>query len=178
MVDEGEVLRGLARLGRLQHLHRSGYWTTLAESNVEQSFVERVFAEVFGYATLLASDGTNHDVMPKIYVPLPGSKRAFPDFALGHFRADQHEIVVTAELKSPDADLDAPQGGNYGGNSPVQQAMMAARNANAEWCVISNTNEVRLYRVPDENAYEHVLLLNVLSPSDFRRAHASGPFPG
>jgi hypothetical protein len=172
MVDEGEVLRGLARLGRLQHLHRSGYWTTLAESNVEQSFVERVFAEVFGYATLLASDGTNHDVMPKIYVPLPGSKRAFPDFALGHFRADQHEIVVTAELKSPDADLDAPQGGNYGGNSPVQQAMMAARNANAEWCVISNTNEVRLYRVPDENAYEHVLLLNVLSPSDFRRAHA------
>lgn len=171
-VGKNEVLRGLARLGRLQHLHRSGYWTRLTESNVEHSFVERVFADVFGYATLLGAAEAKHDVMPKIYVPLPGSKKAFPDFALGHFLADQDEVVVTAELKSPNADLDAPQGGNYAGKSPVQQAMLAAASANAEWCVVSNTNEVRLYRVPDENAYERVFLLDVVSPSDFRRAHA------
>lgn len=171
-VGEKEVLHGLSLLARLQHLHRSGYWARLTESNVEQSFVERVFADVFGYATLLGTADRKHDVMPKVYVPLPDAARAFPDFAIGHFRADQNEIVVTAELKSPDANLDAPQGGNYGGKSPVQQAMHAASSANAEWCVVSNTNELRLYRVPDETAYECVRLLDLLSPSDFRRAHA------
>lgn len=171
-LGDDEVLRGLARLARLQHLYRSGYWSRLTESNVEQSFVERVFADVFGYATLLGSEDAQHEVMPKIYVPLPNARRAFPDFALGHFRADLDEVIVTAELKSPDADLDAPQGGNYGGKSPVQQAMEAATTAGAHWCVVSNTNEVRLYRVPDQHAHERVMLLEILSPADFRRAHA------
>lgn len=171
-VGKDEVLGGLARLARLQHLHRSGYWSSLTESKVEQSFVERVFGDVFGYTTLLGNTDMSHDVMPKAYVPLPGAARAFADFALGHFRADQNEIVVTAELKSPGADLDAQQSGNYEGKSPVQQAMMAASNAKAEWCVVSNANEVRLYRVPDEMSYERVALLDVLSPSDARTPYS------
>jgi hypothetical protein len=130
-----------------------------------------VFVDVFGYATLLSGDGA-HDVMAKLYVPLPGSRRSFPDFALGFFRADQREAVVSAELKSPDADLDAPQGGGYAGKSPVQQAMDAATAADAEWCLVSNTNEVRLYRVPNQNQFERVYLMDVVSPQDFRRAHA------
>jgi hypothetical protein len=133
-------------------------WPRLSESNVEQSFVEQSFVErvFFGYATRLGSETDSIEVLPKLYVPLPGSARAFPDFALGFFRADQRETVVTAELKSPDADLDAPQTGNYDGRSPVQQAMLAARHAQAEWCVVSNTNEVRLYRVPDEREFERM----------------------
>jgi hypothetical protein len=167
-----EVSRGLDRLVHLQHLYRAGYWNRLTESNVEQSFVERVFGEVFGYATLLGDGGPEHEVLPKMYVALPDAKRAFPDFALGFFRADQTETVVTAELKGPDADLDAPQGGNYGGSSPVQQAMQAAIAAGAVWCIVSNTNELRLYHVPDDATYERVFLLDVVSPNDFRRAHA------
>lgn len=173
-VDDREIVAGLERLGRLQHLERSGFWSSLSESNVEQSFVERVFADVFGYATLLGREGESEsvEVIAKLYVPLPGSARAFPDFALGFFRADQRETVVTAELKSPNADLDAPQTGNYAGRSPVQQAMLAAQHAHAEWCVVSNTNEVRLYRVPDEARFESISLLDVESPLEFRRAYA------
>lgn len=173
-VDERELLHGLDRLARLQHLCRTGFWPQLTESNVEQSFVERVFADVFGYSTLLGSlaEKDRVEVLPKLYVPLPGTARAFPDFALGFFRADQHEAVVTAELKGPDANLDAPQGGKYQGRSPVQQAMLAATHAHAEWCVVSNTNEVRLYRVPDEADFERVFLLDIESPLEFRRAYA------
>lgn len=168
--SDEETLKGLNRLARLQHMYRAGYWSRLHESHVEQSFVERVFGEVFGYTTLLGSDrpGVAHEIMPKLYVPLA---RAFPDFALGHFRADQRETVVTGELKAPDADLDAPQGGNYNGQSPVQQAMAAAVGASAEWCVVSNTTEVRLYRVPDLTRYERVNLLEIVSPLQFRRAY-------
>lgn len=174
-LGESEILHALDRLARLQHLHRSGYWSRLKESNVEQSFVERVFADVFGYSTLLSRGrgaDVEHEVMPKVYVPLAGAARAFPDFALGFFRADQQETVVSAELKSPGANLDDPQGGNYGGKSPVQQAMLAASNARAEWCIVSNTNELRLYRVPDEENYERAFLLDVESPASFRRAYA------
>lgn len=173
-LGEEETLRGLDRLAHLQHLHRAGYWSRLKESNVEQSFVERVFGDVFGYTTLLSGDRQDEppQLMPKLYVPLLNSGKAFPDFALGHFRADQQLTVVTAELKSPGADLDAPQGGQYKGQTPVQQAMQAAYAAGAEWCVVSNTGEIRLYRVPDLTQYEMQDLLNIVSPLEFRRAYA------
>src|SRR5690242_670724 len=55
-VDAAASLRGLGRLARLQSLFRTAYWRTFNESNVEQSFVERVFGDVFGYETLLGSE--------------------------------------------------------------------------------------------------------------------------
>ncbi|MBV8757260.1 MAG: hypothetical protein JO257_08305, partial [Deltaproteobacteria bacterium] len=173
MLDDAEVLDGLQQLGRLQHLQRAGYWGSLTEQSVESSFVERVFADVFGYRTLLGPNDRDveHELRSKLYVPLAGA-RSFPDFALGFFRADAYETVVTAELKGPEAELDKPQSGNYGGKTPVEQAMAAAVGAKAEWCIVSNTNEVRLYRVPCTSAFECVDLREVLSPADFRRAHA------
>jgi hypothetical protein len=36
-LGDEEVARGLDQLAKLQHLHRSGYWSTLTELNVEQS---------------------------------------------------------------------------------------------------------------------------------------------
>jgi hypothetical protein len=173
LTDE-ETLRGLDRLAHLQHLHRAGYWSRLTESNVEQSFVERVFGDIFKYTTLLAPEtrGASPDILPKLYVPLASGGRAFPDFAVGHFRADERSAVVTAELKSPGAALDTPQGGQYQGRTPVEQAMEAATAANAEWCVVSNTTELRLYRVPDATRFESVNLLEVVSPFEFRRAYS------
>lgn len=169
-----EILRGLDVLGRLQHLHRVGHWGALTESNIEQSFVERVFADVFGYRTLLSDKiaSGSPELIPKLYVPLVDG-RSFPDFSVGQFRVDQQQIAVSAELKGPLADLDAPQAGqSYGGRSAVQQAMIAAVAAHAEWCIVSNTDEVRLYRVPDLGAYESVRLVDVVSPAAFRRAYA------
>ena len=157
---------------RLQELQRSGIWRDLTESTIEQSFNERVFAQVFGYETLLASNNaTTVHQLPKLYVTLPGG-RAFPDLALGWFRADESQVVVTAEWKGPGADLDARQGGAYGGKSPVAQALQAAEGAGAQWSVVSNFDEVRLYRVPNPDAYESVSLAQIQSPMALRRALA------
>lgn len=173
-VSEEQTLRGLARLAHLQHLHRIGFWSRLKETSAEQSFVERVFGDIFGYATLLKPETSEAiaEVFPRLYVPLPNAGRAYPDFALGHFRADRQLTVVTAELKSPGADLDAPQSGSYGGRSAVQQAMDAAQAANAEWCIVSNMLQIRLYRVPDVTRHEILDLLEVTSPAEFRRGYS------
>jgi len=172
---ESDVLSGLQVLERLRELQRSGQWSQLTESNVEQSFNERVFADVFGYRTLLAPDTSASSAeavqIPKVFVPLPGG-RAFPDVGLGWFRADSEQIVVTAELKGPGADLDQPQSGGYGGKSAVAQALEAAIGAEAEWTIVSNFEEVRLYRVPDSCAYESVRLSEIESPTQMRRALA------
>lgn len=177
-IGEAEVLNGLARLSRLRALFHSGIWSSLTESNVEQSFVERVFGDVFGYSTLLGDSvrpdklATIHSI-PKLYVPIVDRGGVFPDLSLGYFRADSRQTITCAEFKSPNTDLDAPQtSGKHKGMTPVAQGMRAAVAASAMWCIISNTHEVRLYRPPNANAYELVNLLEVLSPLQFRRAFA------
>lgn len=165
------TLAALTRLMRLQSVWRSGAISALTESNLEQSFNEQVFAEVFGYASIFASTQEDYSSLPKIYVPIPGG-RAFPDLALGWFRSDMQQAVVTAELKGPGADLDRAQGGNYGGKTPVAQALEAASAAGATWCIVSNMDECRLYRVPTAQDFETIRLTEIDSPHSFRRAVA------
>src|SRR5262245_33935115 len=103
-IEQKTVLRGLERLDRLQRLYRSRHWRELTELNVEQSFVERVMGDTFGYETLLSDklqsiSQISVEVLPKLYVPLPGGRRAFADFALGFFRVDSEQSVVCGELK-------------------------------------------------------------------------------
>src|SRR5205814_4883781 len=47
-----EVRRGLEILARLRARRADGHLRALTETRVEQSFNERLFAEVFGYRTL------------------------------------------------------------------------------------------------------------------------------
>jgi hypothetical protein len=97
----------------------------------------------------------------------------YTDFSLGFFEADLGNAAITAELKSPNADLDAPQtSGSYGGATPTEQAMAAAVAAGARWCIVSNYDEIRLYRVPDLDRAEVVRFSEILSPDRFRRAYA------
>lgn len=166
-----ETLNALSQLLRLQSAHRTGALAALTESNLEQSFNEHVFAKVFGYESIFASASTDYSALPKLYVPIPGG-RAFPDLALGWFRTDAQHTVVTAELKGPGADLDRAQGGNYGGKSPVAQAIEAATAAGATWCIVSNMDECRLYRVPNDQSYESVRLTEIDAPHKFRKAVA------
>src|SRR5262245_7466272 len=109
-VDDEVVAEGLDRLGLLQDLYRTGHWRSLSESMVEQSFVERVFGDVFNYQTLLGSRRGVVEAIPKLYVPLrdetkPRQRGVIPDLALGFFRADVSQTIVSAEFKGPDADL-------------------------------------------------------------------------
>jgi hypothetical protein len=148
------VLRRLQRQYVTHDLpHRS------AETRVEQSFNEQLFARVLGYRTLLSHDNTVYHVEPKL---TRGRRTA--DFSLGFFGGeDARRVVVSAELKDPGADLDKPQSGGYGGASPVQQAFAAAKAAGGcAWVIVSNFRELRLYRYPDQSsAFATVDLLAV-----------------
>jgi hypothetical protein len=56
--------------------------------------------------------------------------------------------LASAELKGPEADLDAPQfATGYGRLSPVQQAFTAVKaQLSCRWVIVSNLLELRLYR--------------------------------
>ncbi len=141
----------------------------LAESRVEQSFNERLFAGLLDYETLFHGTGAEYHLMPKNFHP--GSRR-YDDFSLGFFGPDGGETRVSAELKSPDCNLDAPQP-DYRDVSPVQQAHRAAGKSNSvEWILVSNFDEIRLYRAGDLSRYQVVMLSDIVTVAGFRRAYA------
>lgn len=55
-----------------------------------------------------------------------------------------NEPIILIELKGQKADLDKPQR-NYGNKTPVQQAYEYAINSSANWYIIFNYNELRIY---------------------------------
>lgn len=113
-----------------------------AESRVEQSFNERLFAEIFDYRTLLSHVGPYH-MQPKNWT----GKGHFDDFSLGEFSKGNEKVIVSAELKGPAADLDAPQAHDRKKRTPVQQAIETATAHGARWAIVSNFRLLRLYNV-------------------------------
>lgn len=139
---ERQAEEKLRVLRRLRRRHQTG--SLPKESQAEGSFVEQLFAKLFDYATLLSQDADPYHLYVKPHVT---GNRRFPDFALGVYAPEGEMFLASAELKGSEADLDAPQTGNYGGLSPVQQAFKAVRGiSECRWVIISNLLELRLYR--------------------------------
>ncbi|UQA61763.1 hypothetical protein [Polyangium aurulentum] len=145
---EGRAEEKLALLRRLRRQYETKSLPKYTETQVEQSFNEQIFARVFDYQTLLSDDGTStHHIQPKEYVK--GTGRT-PDIVIGTFAAGTGAVLASAELKSPEAPLDQPQGGNYNGLTPVQQAFQAVKGEQAcRWVLVCNYNELRLYQRVD-----------------------------
>jgi hypothetical protein len=141
--DAAEKLSRLRRLRR-QNLRRD---LPLGEKRVEQSFNEQLFARVLGYQTLLS-----HDALPFHLLPQNYAGGNYDDFSLGYFGGGANTVVASAELKGPDADLDAPQRGTgYGGLTPVEQAFRTARaHAACRWVLVSNFRELRVYDIRND----------------------------
>lgn len=134
------------KLARLRRLAQQAVFHTLPETRAEQSWNEQLFAKVLGYRTLLSHDALPFHLLPKNAV----GRRRFDDFSLGFFGAGDDVVLGTAELKSPGADLDAPQtSGNYDGKTPVEQGLSAAlaHGPPCRWLLVSNLRELRLYDV-------------------------------
>jgi hypothetical protein len=158
----------------LQHLiarRSDGTLAALSETRVEQSFNERLFAEVFGYRTLFRDGQAQYHLRPKGRNP---TNRRFDDFSLGFYGPDGGDPIAVAELKDPDADLDAPQSGpSYQGASAVEQAHRQASGlATVKWVIVSNFDQIRVYRNGDLARCETVWLSEILSITAFRRAHS------
>src|SRR5437899_1536169 len=51
----------------LQRRRHEGFLDTVSETRIEQSFNERLFAELFGYRTLLRDGAGHYHLRPKTY---------------------------------------------------------------------------------------------------------------
>ncbi|MBK7823499.1 MAG: hypothetical protein IPJ61_21165 [Tessaracoccus sp.] len=152
----------------------AGLLTDLAETRTEQSFNERLFAEVFDYLTLLRDGVLDvYHLRPKGGAVV-GAKRHYDDFSLGFFGPGVERRLVHAELKKHGTDLDHPQfSGSYGGRTPVQQAFDAvARTPTVEWVLVSNFDELRLYNRRSQTRCEKIVLSDIASHGDLQRAYA------
>jgi hypothetical protein len=115
------------------------------ETQVEQSFSQSIFVEILGYTPLGKAD-------PYFIVPkrTGGTGRDFPDFVLGIFhpaiRIEKWRVV--GEIKSIGVNLDLAQSSRYSRETPVQQAFRYALNGRpgVEWIIVTNFQEIRLYR--------------------------------
>jgi len=168
--SEREAVRCLSVLDNLKRIRDDGTLYALSETRVEQSFNERLFAEVFGYRTLLRDGAAEYHLQPKEYSSASGK---YDDFSLGFFGPGGGLRVVSAELKGPAINLDAPQTSRTDKATPVQQAHQAAAGEpSIRWVIVSNYDEMRLYRAGDQTAFERVVLTELDTLDDFRRAYA------
>jgi type I restriction-modification system DNA methylase subunit len=108
------------------------------ESQLEQDFNDAILKRVLGYVPpMTGAPGTM-----QVKQPIPGGTTV--DVALGHFQDGQAGIVAPLELKGPKVALDRIMPGRA--KTPVQQAWDYAMDApGAQWVLVSNMKELRLY---------------------------------
>jgi hypothetical protein len=148
-VREGNAAGKLELLRRLHRQYVTGTLPRYTETRVEQSWNEQIFAKVLGYRTQFSHDELPFHILPKDY-----ADGNYNDFSLGFFGHGRDRVLGSAELKSPGADLDAPQtGAQYKGRSPVEQALSTAQgHPDCRWVLVCNFTELRLYDLQDSTA--------------------------
>ncbi len=144
-------------------LIRSGRIETIKETALHADFKTRIVEGVLGYVS--AAKCADHTVTSEQTI-LKGSV----DLALGHFNADQTQIIAPFELKGARTkNLDAIMPGRA--KSPVQQAWEYATNIpGAKWVLVSNMVEIRLYGFGEgTQVYERFDLVKMTDPAEYAR---------
>jgi hypothetical protein len=110
------------------------------ETALEADFNRYIVQDVLGYRSFDTSGTATVSVKQMVG---PGEV----DLALGHFSAGRTDILAPFELKGPSLkNLDAIMPGRA--KTPVQQAWEYANDAvGAQWVVVSNQRQLRLYAV-------------------------------
>jgi type I restriction-modification system DNA methylase subunit len=132
------------------------------ETALHSHFIQKLLIEVLGY------QGFGGDVWTLAQEQTIGAGRV--DVALGEFSANSANIVAPFELKGANTkDLDAIMPGRH--KSPVQQAWEYAMDApGAQWVLVSNYLEIRLYAVGyGRQAYEVWDLSKLTDPVEYAR---------
>ncbi|HEX8203300.1 MAG TPA: Eco57I restriction-modification methylase domain-containing protein, partial [Isosphaeraceae bacterium] len=151
---------------------RAGVLHAQTETQVEQDFT-KVLLAALGYTTSAdVPTGSAWTMTPKW--PVPGA--GIVDVALGHFHGDEAGArtgrpLVMVELKGAGTDLDRKQARAL---SPVQQAWdYLSSSETAQWAIVSNFVEVRLYsRSRSKNHVHRVLLEGLDDPDAFAAFYA------
>ncbi|HXQ50407.1 MAG TPA: N-6 DNA methylase [Stellaceae bacterium] len=121
-------------------LMRDEFLLSQKETALEADFNRYVVQDVLGYHSFDTAGTATVSVKQAVG---PGEV----DLALGHFSDGRTEILAPFELKGPSLkNLDAIMPGRA--KTPVQQAWEYANDAvGAQWVVVSNQRELRLYAV-------------------------------
>lgn len=153
-----------------RHVETLGKWAENLERGIYDSetqndgeFIQRILIDVLGYVG--SSDGAQWTVAKNQPVG-----KGNVDVALGTFTADSTTILAPLELKGAKTrDLDAIMAGRN--KTPVQQAWEYAMDAKgAQWVLVSNYREIRLYAVGyGRKDYEAFDLANLIKPENYAR---------
>ncbi|ASL25301.1 type IIL restriction-modification enzyme MmeI [Azotobacter chroococcum] len=134
-----------------------------SETQNDGEFIQRILIDILGYVG--SSDGQKWTVAKNQPVG-----KGNVDVALGHFTADSSSILAPMELKGAKTrDLDAIMPARN--KSPVQQAWEYAMDAKgAQWVLVSNYREIRLYAVGyGRKEYESFQLSDLKKPEHYAR---------
>lgn len=134
-----------------------------SETQNDSEFIQRILIDVLGY--IGSSEGKSWTVAKN--QPLP---KGNVDVALGEFTADKTKIIAPFELKGAKTkDLDAVMAGRN--KTPVQQAWEYANDIKgAQWVLVSNYREIRLYAVGyGRKDYESFDLTKLTDPAQYSR---------
>lgn len=135
------------------------------EVAIHAPFTHQIMVKLLGYAPY---GETDQWTISREYGVAAGAV----DLALGHFSADKSGDIVAApfELKGAKTkDLDAIMSGRH--KTPVQQAWEYARDIKgAQWVLVSNYIELRLYAVSETSlVYEKFLFQDLLDVTEYAK---------
>ena len=135
------------------------------EVAIHSPFTQNIVADVLGYKPFGTEENWS---VAREYGVASGAV----DLALGHFSDDKDSdtIIAPFELKGAKTkDLDAIMPGRH--KTPVQQAWDYARDIKgAEWVLVSNYVELRLYAVSETSlVYEQFNLAELTDPEQYAR---------
>lgn len=135
------------------------------EVAIHAPFTNQIMVKLLGYSPFGESDNWT---VSREYGVASGAV----DIALGKFSADKTTDIVVApfELKGAKTkDLDAVMSGRH--KTPVQQAWEYARDIKgAEWVLVSNYVELRLYAVSETSlVYEKFMFQDLVKPTEYAK---------
>ncbi len=139
------------------------------EKALQSAFLQGIFGKCLGYKTIGEGDEWNLSIEVSTEVDA-----TTPDGILGFYSADESVTQAVIELKSPRHSLDKKQsraGKDYG--TPVDQAFSyASKYDRCSWVIVSNMNEIRLYKVGrSQEHYESFFIDGLDNEEELKKFH-------
>lgn len=157
----------LAILKKWHDLIESGQIKQQKEVQLQSSFISELCVEVLGYKPMTKAGKTGKWTL----IPEERVGKGSVDVCLGSFSHTDKQQLVMFELKGADtSNMDIAMKGRK--KSTVEQARKYALDANgkAQWFMVSNCVEIRLYKFPESNdIYESWQIKDLIQPEEYQR---------
>lgn len=157
----------LAILKKWNGLIESGQIKQQKEVQLQSSFISELCVEVLGYKPMTKAGKTGKWTL----IPEERVGKGSVDVCLGSFSHTDKQQLVMFELKGADtSNMDIAMKGRK--KSTVEQARKYALDANgkAQWFMVSNCVEIRLYKFPESNdIYESWQIKDLIQPEEYQR---------